>query len=274
MDHSIPVSSVLHYLPEFAQIHSHWISDAIYILSSPTTFSFCLKFLPLSGSFSMSWLFASCGQSSGDSASASVLPMDIQGWFPLGLTGLVSLLSKGLSRVFSSTTVQMHQFFGAQSSLRSNSYTHTWLLEKPELWLDGPLSAKWCLSFLICCLVCHSFPFEEQVFLFLISWLQSPFTVILEPKKIESITVSIFSPSICHKVMWLDAMILVFWMLSFKPAFSLSSFTFTKRLLCSSLFSPVSVVSFAYPRLLIFFLAILIPACDSSSPAFCKIYSA
>ena len=77
------------------------------------------------------------------------LPMNIQGWFPLGLTDLISLLSKGLSRVFSSTTVPKHQFFGAKPSLWSSSHIHMWLLQKPELWLDGPLSAKWCLCFLI-----------------------------------------------------------------------------------------------------------------------------
>ena len=82
------------------------------------------------------------------SASASVLPMNIQCWFPLGLTGLI-LLSKGLSRIFSSTTIQKHQFFGVQPSLWSNSHIHTWLLEKPQLWLYGPLSVKWylCLFF-------------------------------------------------------------------------------------------------------------------------------
>ena len=89
----------------------------------------------------------------------------------------------------------------------------------------------------------------------LISWLQSPFAVNLEPKKIKSVTVSTFSSSICHKVMGPDAMILVFWTLSFKPAFSLSSFTFIKRLF-SSLFSATSVVLSAYLRLLIFLLAI------------------
>ena len=85
---------------------------------------------PASGSFPMSQLFTSGGQSIGASASASVLPMNIQGWFLLGLMGLISLQSKGLSRVFSSTTVSKHQFFGAQPSLRSNSHIHTWLLEK------------------------------------------------------------------------------------------------------------------------------------------------
>ena len=83
------------------------------------------------------------------SASVSVLPMNIHGWFPLGLTGLISFLSKGLSRVFSSTTVRKHQFFGAQPSLWSNSHIHIWLLEKPQVWLYGHLLAKWCLCFLI-----------------------------------------------------------------------------------------------------------------------------
>ena len=74
--------------------------------------------------------------------------MSIQGWFPLGLSGLISLLSKGFSRVFSSTAVWKRQFFGVQPSLWSSSHIHTWLLEKPELWLCGLLSAKWCLWFL------------------------------------------------------------------------------------------------------------------------------
>ena len=89
------------------------------ISSSVTLSSSCLQSFPASGSFQMSQLFASGGQSIGSSASASILPMNSQGWFPLGLTGLISLLSKGLSRVFSSTTIQKHQFFGFQSSLWS-----------------------------------------------------------------------------------------------------------------------------------------------------------
>ena len=101
------------------------------ILSSVIPFSSCLQSFPASGSFPMSWLFASGGQSIGASTSASVLPMNIQGWFPLGLTGLISLQTKGLSRVFSNTTIQKHQFFSAQPSLWSNSHIHTWLLEKP-----------------------------------------------------------------------------------------------------------------------------------------------
>ena len=100
------------------------------ISSSVISFSFCPQSFPTSGSFPMNQLFASGGQSIGASASTPVLPMNIQGWFPLGLTGWISLQSKGLSRV-SNTTVQKHQFFGTQLSLWSNSHIHTWLLEKP-----------------------------------------------------------------------------------------------------------------------------------------------
>ena len=98
----------------------------------------------------VSQLFTSGGQTI--QVSASVLPMNIQGWFPLALIDLISLLSEGFSRVFSSTTVWKYQFFGAQPSLWSKSHIHTRLLEKPQLWLYGVLLAKWCLCFLICCL--------------------------------------------------------------------------------------------------------------------------
>ena len=98
------------------------------ISSSVVPFTSCLQSFPAWGSFPMSWPFASCGQNIGASASASVFPMNIQGWFPLGL---ISLHSKGLSGVFSSTTIGKHQFFGAQPSLWSNSHIWTWLLEKP-----------------------------------------------------------------------------------------------------------------------------------------------
>ena len=98
------------------------------ISSSAAPFSCCPQSFPTSGSFPLSRLFLSGGQSIGASASASVLPMNIQGWFPSGLTGLISLLSK---RLFSSTTIWKYQFFSAQPSLWSNSHIHTWLLEKP-----------------------------------------------------------------------------------------------------------------------------------------------
>ena len=108
----------------------------------------------------------------------------------------------------------------------------------------------------------------------LISWLQTPSAVILEPRKIKSATVSTVSPSICHEVMGPAAMILVFWMLSFKPTSSLSSVTFIKKFFSSSSLSAIRVVSSAYLRLLIFLPAILIPACASSSPVFLMMYSA
>ena len=108
---------------------SRWCHPAI--LSSVIPFSSCPQSLPASGSFPMSQLFAWGGQIIGDSASASVLPMKAQDWFPLGWTDWISLQSKGLSRVFSNTTVQKHQFFGAQLSSQSNSHIHTWPLEKP-----------------------------------------------------------------------------------------------------------------------------------------------
>ena len=101
------------------------------ILSSFVPFSFCPQSFLASGSFPVNQLFASGGQSIGASASASVLPMSIQGWFPLGLTGLISLLSNVLSRVFSNTTVWKYHFFGTQPSLWSNSYIRIWLLERP-----------------------------------------------------------------------------------------------------------------------------------------------
>ena len=108
---------------------SQWCHPAIS--SSVVPFSSCHHSLRASGSFSMSQLFAWGGQSTGVSASASVLPMNTQEWSPLGWTGWISLQSKGLSRVFSNTTVQKHQFFSTQLSSQSNSHIHTWPLEKP-----------------------------------------------------------------------------------------------------------------------------------------------
>ena len=100
------------------------------ISSSIIPFSSCLQSFPASGSFPMSQSFTSGGQSSGASAQASLLPINIKDWFPLGLTGWISLHSKGLSRVFSNTTVQEYQFFGTYLYLWSSSHIHTWLLEK------------------------------------------------------------------------------------------------------------------------------------------------
>ena len=205
--------------------------------------------------------------------SASIFPMNIQGWFPLGLTGLIFLLSKGLSRIFSNT-----EFESINSSVLSLccSDTHlcTWVLEKPQLWLFGPLSAKQCLCFLICCLDLLWFSFQGVRIFKKFHGCSHWSTVILEPRKIKSVTVSTFPSSIFYEVMGPDAINLVFWPLSFKPAFSLYSFTFIKRLFSSSSLSTITVVPFAYLRLLIFLLAVLIPAWDSSSLAFHRMYSA
>ena len=213
----------------------------------------------------MSHFFSSSGQSIGVSASAPFLPVNIQGWFPLGLTRWISLQSKGLLRAFSSTTVWKHQFFGIQSSLWSNSHIHTWLLEKPQLELYRSLSAKWCLLFnTLSRFVLAVLPRSKSL---LISWLQSLSAVIMEPKKMKCHCFQFFPIYLpwsdgtgCHD--------LPFWMLSFKPAFSLSSFTFTKRLFNSSSFSAIKVVSSEYLRLVIFLLEILILACDSSTQHF------
>ena len=132
MNRSTPGLHVHHQIPEFTQTHVHWVSDAIqpsHPLSSPSPPA--PQSLSASGSFPMNQLFAWDGQSIGVSASASVLPMNTHDWFPLGWTGWISLQSKGLSRVFSSTTVQKHQFFSTQLSSQSSSHIHTRPLEKP-----------------------------------------------------------------------------------------------------------------------------------------------
>ena len=123
---------------------SQWCNPTISSFVIP--FSSCLQSFPASESFPMSRLFASGGESIRASASASVLPMNTQDWSPLGWTGLVSLQSKGLSRVFSNTTVQRHQFFGTQPFLLPSFHICTWLLEKPYLWFYGTLGPKSPLS--------------------------------------------------------------------------------------------------------------------------------
>ena len=119
---------------------SRWCHPAIS--SSVVPFSSCPQSLPASESFPMSQLFSWSGQSTGISALASFVPKNTQDWSPLEWTGWISLQSKGLSRVFSNTTVQKHQFFSTQLSSQSSSHIHTWPLEKPEPWLDGLLLAK------------------------------------------------------------------------------------------------------------------------------------
>ena len=117
MDCSTPSLPVHHQFPEFTQTRAHWVSDTILPSHPLIPFSSCLQSFPASGSFQMSQFFVSGGQNIEISASASVLPMNIQNWFPLGYTGWISLQFKGLSGVLSSTRVQKHQFFCTQLSL-------------------------------------------------------------------------------------------------------------------------------------------------------------
>ena len=193
-------------------------------------FSFCLQSFPASESFPMSWLLASGGQNIG--ASASVLPINIQGWFPLELIGLIPC-SPTDSRLLTDTLLQHH------NSKASVLWCSAFFMVQPsrQYMTTGKILAltKWTFVGRVMPLLFNMLSRFVTIFLpwskhLLISWLQSSSTIILEPKKIKSVTASIFSSSICHEAMRPDAMILVFWMLSIKPAFSLSSFTLIKRL--------------------------------------------
>ena len=144
----LPCHSLSPWVSSDSCLLSQWCHPTIS--SSVTHFSSCPQSFSASGSFPVSWFFTSGSQSFGASASATVLPMNIQGWFHLGLTGFI-FLSNGLSRVFSSTTVQKLQFFNAQPSLWSNSHIRM-TIEKTIALTIQTLSAKWCLCFLICCL--------------------------------------------------------------------------------------------------------------------------
>ena len=149
--------------------------------SSVVPFSSCFQSFPALGSFPVSQFLAAGGQSIGVLLSASVLPVKIQDWFPLGLTGWISLLSKGLSRIFFNTTIQNHQFFSAQLSILSNSHIHTWLTGKiiPLTRLTFVGKAMSLLFNMLSRLVIAFLPRSKCV---LISWLQSPSVVILDPR--------------------------------------------------------------------------------------------
>ena len=255
-------STVSHSLLKFMSVESVMLSN-YFILCCPLLL--LLSIFPSITSFLVSRLFTSGGQSTGASGSASVLPMNIQGWFPVELTSLISLQSRELSRVFSSTTIEsinslaLSLLYGSALTpihdyWKNHSFDYSDLCQQDDVSVFYMLF-RFVITFLL------------RSKRLLISWLQSSFEVILEPKKKKSVIASNFSPSLCHEVMGLSAKILVFWMLSFNPAFSLSFFTLIKRLFSSSSLSAVRVVSPAYLRLLIFLPAILISACDSSSPA-------
>ena len=203
------------------------------ISSSVIPFS-CLQSFPSSESFPASWLFTSGGQSVGASTSASVLPMNIQDRFPLGLTGLTSLQSKRLSSptsqfksinslvfsfIFGPALTSIHDYW------KNHSFDYMDFVSKVTSLLFNILS-RFVIVFL------------ARSKHLLISWLQSATAVILEPKRIKPVTVSIVSPSTWHEVMEPDANILVFWMLSFKPAFSFSSLPSSRGSLVPLFFLP------------------------------------
>ena len=145
-------SLVHNQLPKLAHTHVRWVGDAIQP-SHPLSFPSLPAFNLSQYQRLFQWVLHIRWPKYWSFSFTSVLAMNIQDWFPLGLTGWISLQSKGLSRVFSSTTVQKHLFFGTQFSLKSNSHMPTWPLEKPKLLLDRPLLAKKSIWFLICCLV-------------------------------------------------------------------------------------------------------------------------
>ena len=254
--HQVSLSSIISQgLLKLMSIESmmpsnHLISAALF---------FCLQSFPASGSFTVSQLFALSGRSIG--ASAKVFPMNIRvDWLNCFQDRMVWYPCSPRDSQQSSPALQ----FKNTSSLTLLTFlmAHLWTI-----------LSKVCLCFLIHCLGLSHVSFQEASYL-LISWLQSPSTVILGPKKIKSVTVSTFPSSVCHKLVGPDAMILVLWMLSFKPGFSLSSFSFIKRLFSSPSLFAIRVVLSSYLRLLIFVLATLILPFDSLSPAFSVIYSA
>ena len=253
MNCSTPGFSVLHHLPEFVQTHVRWVSDAIqpsHPLLPPSPFALYLSQhqgfsneLALHIRWPKYWSFSL----------ASVLPMNTQGWLPLGLTGLISLLSKELSEE-SSPAPQIESVKSLAISLLYGPtviFIHDYWKNLSFDYMDI-VGKVMCLVFnALSRLFIAVLPRSKHL---LVLWLQLPSQWFWSPRK-WNLT---FSPSICHEVIVPDTMILVFWMLSFKPAFSLSSFTFMTRFFSSSPLSVFKVVSSAYLRLLIFLPAVLI----------------
>ena len=216
---SMPGSPVLYYHPEFAQTHAYGVSDAIQS---------CHPLLPPSPAFNLSKhhvffffppvsrLFTSGGQSIRVSASASVLPVNNQGWFPLRFTAFISLLPKGLSRVFSSTSLKASVLWCSVLIMVQLSRSHMapgktialtiWTFVSKVMSLLFNMLSRFIIAFL---------PRSQCL---LISLLQLPSIVIFEHKKIKSVTISTFSPSICHEVTGPDVKTYIFWMLSFKAS--------------------------------------------------------
>ena len=270
MDCSMPGFPVHHKFPELTQTHVHQIGDAVkpsHPLSSPSPPSIfpSIRIFSNDSVLRIKWpRYWSFSFSISPSNEFSGLISSRIDWFDLlAVQGtLKSLLQHHSSKV---SILWCSAFFMVQLS-------HPYMTTGKTLTIQTFVGKIVSLLFNI--LSRFVIAFLPRTKCLLISWLQSPSAVILDPKKIKSVTVSIVSPCICYKVIGLDAMILVFWILSFKPTFSLSFFTFSKELFSSSLLSAIRVVSSVYLRLLIFLSAILIPACASSRLAFCLMYSA
>ena len=262
---SAPGFPVHHHLPELAQTHVLWVGDAIqssHPLLSPCpalNLSQHQGLFPRVSSLHQGPKYWSFGISISPSNEYSGLISITIDWFGLAVQEtLKSLLQHHSSKV---SVLWCSTFSVVQLSYPYMTTGKTIALTR------GTFAGK-IMSLLFNKLSRLVIAFLPRSKCFLISWLQAPFAEILEPKKIKSVSISIVSPSICHAVMGLDAMISVFWMSSFKLAFLLSSFSVIKRLFSSSLHSTIRVVSSAYLRLLIFPPAILIPAGASSSLAF------
>ena len=215
MNCSMPGLLVHHQLPELAQTHIFWMGDAIqpsHPPSSPSPPTFTLSQHQVFSNESV--LCIRWPKFTGASASTSVLPMNAQDSFPLGWTSWISLQSKGLSRVFSNTTVQKHQI------LRHSAFLMVWLAHPYMTTRKTTALTIWTsvgkvTSLLFSMLSRVVTDFLSRSKHLLISWLQSLSAVILEPKKIKSVIVSTVSPSICHEVIEPDTIILVFRMWSF-----------------------------------------------------------
>ena len=265
---------VLYQLPEFAQTHVHWV-DAIQVshpLLSPSPPALSLsqhQYFPVSP------LFASGGQSIG--ALAPALAMNIQSWFPLGLTGLFSLLSKDFQKSFAA------QEFASVAQLKASvlqcsvffmyKLSHLYMTTGKAIALNICTFVDKEMSLLFNMSSRFVMTFLPRRKCLLISWWQSLSALILETKKIKPVTIFIAFSFIHHEVMGPDAMILIFWMLSFEPAFTLSSFTLKKRLF-NLFFTFCHKSGFtAYLRLLILTPETLIPACNSSMLASHMMYS-
>ena len=204
---------------------SRWCHPAVS--SSVIPFSSCPQSLPASGSFPMSQLFAWGGQGIGVSASASVLPINTQDWSPSGWTGWISLQSTGLSSLLQHLSSKASIF--RHSAFFTVQLSHPYTTTGKTVALTRRTFVGKVMSLLFNMLSRLVIIFLPRSKCLLISWLHAPSAVILEPPKIKSATVSTVSPYISHKVIVPDAMILVFWMLSFKPVFSTLLFHFQQE---------------------------------------------